>query len=243
VPAAETVLVTGASGGLGGAVAAAFARQGAALALHAHRHPEAAGAVAEAVRARGGRAEVFAADLSRPERCAALAKAVRAWAGGAPEGIVHAAGPTRDALLPRLTGADWDAVVAVHLSAAWRLVREAGVAPGGFVVLVGSGAGLHGRAGQAAYAAAKAGLTGLTEALARALGPERVRVNAVLPGPLDTPPWQALTPAQRRAVLAPNAVPVINDVGDAADFIVTVSRLRATSGQAFNLGSRVPGPW
>jgi 3-oxoacyl-[acyl-carrier protein] reductase len=243
VVGAEAVLVTGASGGLGGAVTEALAAPGTRLALHAHRHPDAAGARALAARNAGAEAEVFTADLETPGGASALAKAVRDWAGGPPDGIVHAAGGTRDALLPRLTEADWDRVIAVHLGAAWRLVREAGVAPGGFVVLVGSGAGGHGRAGQAAYAAAKAGLVGLAEALARALGPEGVRVNAVLPGPLDTAMWRALDAGRRRDVLRHNALAAIGRVEEAAAFIASLRRLTATSGQVFDLGSRVPGPW
>lgn len=241
--AADAVLVTGASGGLGDAVARALAERGRAVALHGHRHPERAEALAGRVRAEGGRAEAFMADLATAEGCAALAKAVRGWAGGPVTGLVHAAGRTRDALLPQLAEADWDEVIAVHLTAVWRLVSEIGIAPGGFVILVGSGAGAHGRAGQAPYAAAKAGLLGLTEALARALGPGGVRVNAVLPGPLDTPMWRALGDRERRAVLARNVLPVIQRVEDVAAFIVMLSDLPAVSGQVFDLGSRVPGAW
>jgi len=243
VAASDPVLVTGASGGLGGAVALALAARGHALALHGHRHPERAQALAEQIKGEGGRAEAFAADLATAAGCAALAKGVRDWAGGPVAGLVHAAGLTRDALLPHLAEADWDRVVAVHLSAPWRLVRGTGIAPGGFVVLVGSGAGRHGRAGQAPYAAAKAGLVGLTEALARALGPDGVRANAVLPGPLDTPLWRALGDRQRKAVLRRNVLPAIHRVEDVAAFIATLSALPATSGQVFDLGSRVPGPW
>jgi 3-oxoacyl-[acyl-carrier protein] reductase len=241
--AADAVLVTGASGGLGGAVSLALAERSRALALHGHRHPERAEALAQTLRDLGGQAEAFTADLATAEGCAALAKAVRAWAGGPPSGLVHAAGLTRDALLPHLGETDWERVVDVNLSAAWRLVKEMGIAPGGFVVLIGSGAGLHGRAGQAPYAAAKAGVLGLTEALARALGPEGVRVNAVLPGPLDTPMWRALGDRQRQAVLARNMLPAIQRLEDVAAFIVMLSGLPATSGQVFDLGSRVPGAW
>jgi 3-oxoacyl-[acyl-carrier protein] reductase len=224
-------------------VAAAFAERGARLALHGHAHVAAARDLAERLSRDGTEAAAFAADLAMAEGCAALAKGVRAWAGGPPTGIVHAAGPTADGPATRLTEADWDRVIGVHLSAAWRLAREPGVAPGGFLILVGSGAGRHGREGQAAYAAAKAGVLGLTEALAGALGPDGVRVHAVLPGPLDTNLWRALTADQRAAVRRRNALPAIQTVADVAAFIAALSALPAASGQVFDLGSRVPGPW
>jgi len=229
----ETVLVTGATGGIGSAVAAAFAARGARVARHGHTRTPRADADGAA----------FTADLSTAEGCAALAKGVVAWAGGAPSGIVHAAGGARDAALVNTTEADWDATLGVHLSAAWRLVRATGVAPGGFVTLIGSGAGRHGRAGQAAYAAAKAGLTALAEALARELGPDGVRVNVVLPGPVETAMLADLTPEQRAALVAANALGHLNTPGEIAAFVVQLAALPATSGQVFNLGSRVPGPW
>lgn len=230
--APDTVLVTGATGGIGSAVAAAFAARGARVALHGHSRTPSAGGTA-----------AFTADLSTAEGCAALAKDVLAWAGGAPAGIVHAAGVARDAALAKATEADWDATVGVHLSAAWRLVRATGVAPGGFVVLIGSGAGGHGRAGQAAYAAAKAGLTALAEALARDLGPDGVRVNAVLPGPVETAMLDGMSPEARAALTANNALGRLNTPQEIAAFVVYLASMRATSGQVFDLGSRVPGPW
>jgi len=231
--APDTVLVTGATGGIGSAVAAAFAARGARVARHGHTRVPQTGAGAAA----------FTADLSTAEGCATLAKEVVAWAGGAPFGIVHAAGGARDAALVKATEADWDATLGVHLSAAWALVRAAGVAPGGFVTLIGSGAGRHGRAGQAAYAAAKAGLTALTEALARELGPDGVRVNAVLPGPVETGMLEGMTPEARAALAAGNALGRLNTPKEIAAFIVHLAGMGATSGQVFDLGSRVPGPW
>jgi 3-oxoacyl-[acyl-carrier protein] reductase len=229
----DTVLVTGATGGIGSAVAAAFAASGARVARHGHTRVPNADA--------GGAA--FTADLSAAEGCAALAKDVVAWAGGAPFGIVHAAGGARDATLSNATEADWDATLGVHLSAAWRLVRAAGVAPGGFVTLIGSGAGAHGRAGQAAYAAAKAGLAALAEALARELGPDGVRVNVVLPGPVETAMLAGLSPEARAALTAKNALGRLNTPEAVAAFVVHLASMGATSGQVFDLGSRVPGAW
>jgi len=233
--APETVLVTGATGGIGSAVARAFAARGARVARHGHTRVPPPGP--------GAGAAAFTADLSTAEGCAALAKEVVAWAGGAPFGIVHAAGGTRDAALANATEADWDATLGVHLSAAWRLVRAAGVAPGGFVVLLGSGAGAHGRAGQAAYAAAKAGVAALAESLARELAPGGVRVNVVLPGPVETAMLDGMTPEARAALVAGNALKRLNTPEEVAAFVVHLAGMAATSGKVFDLGSRIPGPW
>lgn len=236
----ETVLVTGASGGIGSAAARAFASRGARLALHAYTRPQVVEALAREL---GGGAAAFAADLATAEGCGTLAKAVLGWAGGAPAGIVHAAGGTRDAPLPRLSEADWDRVLGVHLSAARRLVRDLGVAPGGFVVLLGSGAGRHGRAGQAAYAAAKAGLEAMAEALARELGRDGVRVNLVLPGPVATGMLRRLDERTKADLAAGSVLARPNTPDDVAAFIVRLAAMPATSGQVLDLGSRVPGPW
>ena len=232
----RAVLVTGASGGIGGAVAAAFAAQGYRVAVHGNRGAERARSVAARI---GGGARAFVADLSDSHGCEALAREVSAWAGGPVAGLVHAAGPKRDGLVTRLSEADWDQVVNVHLSAPWRLVRHGLVAGGGFITFIGSGA-TAGRAGQAAYGAAKSGLVGLTHALARELGAEGVRVNTVVPGPVETPMWQQLPKDERARVVAANGLSKLNDAGTVADFTVALSNLPATSGQVLTVGSRLP---
>lgn len=240
MPRPDAVLVTGASGGLGGALALAFSTEGRAVALHFHTGKERAWALRERIRGLGGEAEAFAADLSRPEGCAQLADDVCRWAGGGLAGLVHAAGGARDAPLISLSEVDWDGVVAVHLSSPFRLLCRGVVATGGFVVLIGSGA-IAGRAGQAAYAAAKAGLGGLTRALARQLGSDGIRINTVVPGPLDTPMWRRLSPLQRKRILAANALERINTVEEVARFVIALSTMQATSGQVLAIGSRVGG--
>ncbi len=230
---AESILITGASGGLGGAIARRYA--GARLALHCHANRAVADALAAELNAR-----VFVADLSSAEGCARLIAAIGKWAPDGVDGLVHAAGPTRDAPVVGLPEADWDAVVGTHLLAPARLLDAKLVRAGGFVVLIGSGAGRFGRTGQAAYAAAKAGMAGLTEGLARPLGRRGIRINTVIPGPVETAMWQQTDPAARKAILQANALPTINTGEQVADFIYLLSRMPATSGQVLNIGSRVP---
>lgn len=236
---ADTILVTGASGGIGAAVARAFAGHGARLALHCHRGRERADALAATLGP--ARCRVMPADLSTPAGCDGLLAQLSEWAPEGMTGLVHAAGGTRDGLAINLPESAWDEVIGAHLSAPWRLLKAGGVRPGGFVVLIGSSAGRFGRGGQAAYAAAKAGLAGLSRALARPLGSHGVRINTVIPGPVDTPMWRALDWAARQAILATNAVERINTPDEVAHFVVVLSRMRATSGQVLAIGSRLEG--
>ncbi|MDH4229543.1 MAG: SDR family oxidoreductase [Nitrospirota bacterium] len=240
------VLVTGASGGLGGAVARAFAATGARVALHAYLGHQRVGEVAMDITARGGVCRVFPADLSRAEEARGLALRVADWAGGAVGGMVHAAGMARDSPVVSLQEEDWDAVLAVHLHAVVHLLRGLPVADGGFVTLIGSGA-THGRKGQAAYAAAKSGVAALGEVLAREFGVRGmggvrgVRINTVVPGPLETPFWHTLSPQAQEQLKGAGALPEFNDVASVAEFILQLSRMTATSGQTLCISSRVEG--
>ena len=232
---AESILITGASGGLGGAIARRYAETGARLALHCHHNRAAVDALAA-----GLDAEVFAADLSRQSGCDSLLKGLHRWAPNGINGLIHAAGPTRDGAVVGLGEAEWDAVLGTHLLAPARLLNSGLMQAGGFAVLIGSGAGRFGRAGQASYAAAKAGMIGLTEGMARTLGRDGIRINTVVPGPLDTPMWRATPPVERKAILQANALATINTVEQVAEFIYLLGSMPATSGQVLNIGSRVP---
>ena len=184
-------LVTGASGGIGGAVASALHRQGATVAL-AGRNREALEACAAAL---GDRVHVLTADLADPAATDSLAKAA-VEAMGAIDILVNNAGLARDNLFVRLRDEDWHGVLDVNLTAGFRLARAAlrGMmrARWGRIVAITSIVGQTGNPGQANYAAAKAGMTGMSKALAAEVAARNITVNCVAPGFIDTAMTQSL---------------------------------------------------
>jgi 3-oxoacyl-[acyl-carrier protein] reductase len=203
--AGKTALVTGASGGIGGAIARALHRQGASVVLHGTRTEKLAVLAQEL----GERARVEAADLGDPAVPDSLVKAVEAAYGGL-DILVNNAGITRDTLILRMKDEDWQAVLDVNLSAAFRLCRSA--ARGmmkkrwGRIVNITSVVGVTGNAGQANYAAAKAGMIGMTKAVAAELASRGVTANCVAPGFIETAMTGKLNEEQRQA--AAKAIPV-----------------------------------
>ncbi len=193
----QAALVTGASGGIGAAIASALHAQGAKVVLSGTRT-----LVLEELAARLGEdAFVAAADLSDRAQPEALVAAAEAAAG--PLGIlVNNAGRTRDGLALRMSDADWEAVLEVDLSAPFRLARAAlkGMLRrrAGRIVTIGSMVGTTGNAGQANYAAAKAGLLGMTKSLALEVASRGITVNLVAPGFITTPMTAELPEAQRQ---------------------------------------------
>jgi 3-oxoacyl-[acyl-carrier protein] reductase len=199
--AGRTALVTGASGGLGAAIARALHGAGAAVALSGTRETP----LAELAAALGSRAHVVPADLVDPAAVAALPGRAAAALGGGPDILVNNAGITRDGLLLRMSDEDWDRVLAVNLTAVARLskaaLRSMMKARWGRIVNIGSVVGATGNAGQANYAAAKAGLVGLSKALAAEVAGRGVTVNVVAPGFIATAMTDKLSEAQQAAVL------------------------------------------
>ncbi len=197
----KTALVTGGSRGIGRAIAAALAREGAAVAVGYLRHAAEADAVAEALRRSGRRALAVRADVSRPEEAAALVAAVLdRW--GRLDVLVNNAGITIRAPLDQVTPADWDAVLATNLTGAFLCSQAAAPAlreSEGAIVNVASIRGLVGGSAPA-YAASKGGLIALTKTLARALAP-RVRVNAVAPGYTETALHAGLSVEERERIV------------------------------------------
>ena len=181
----KRALVTGASGGIGGAVAMALHGLGATVAL-AGRNAEALAARAEAL---GGRCHVLTADLAEPSAAEGLVRDAEAAMGGI-DILVNNAGVTRDGLFVRLKDDDWQAVLDVNLTAGFRLARASlrGMmrARWGRIISITSIVGQTGNAGQANYAAAKAGLTGMTKSLAAEVASRAITVNCVAPGFIDT---------------------------------------------------------
>jgi 3-oxoacyl-[acyl-carrier protein] reductase len=193
-------LVTGASGGIGGAVARALHARGARVALSGTR-AEALQALAKEL---GAGAEATPADLADPEAADRLAEAAEAAIGGI-DILVNNAGLARDGLLVRMKDEDWQKVLDVNLTAAFRLARAClkGMMKRrwGRIIGVASVVGATGNAGQANYAAAKAGLVAMSKSLAKEVASRGITVNCVAPGFIVTPMTGGLSEDRKRRLL------------------------------------------
>src|SRR3984957_16635415 len=195
----KAALVTGASGGIGGAIARALHGAGATVLLSGTRRA----ALDELAQALGERVFVAQANLADPASGDALVKAAEA-AMGQLDILVNNAGLTRDGLALRMKDDDWQAVIDVDLTAAFRLSRAAlrGMMRRrwGRIVSISSVVGATGNPGQANYAAAKAGLFGLSKALAAEVASRGITVNCIAPGFIESPMTQALSEEQRAKI-------------------------------------------
>jgi 3-oxoacyl-[acyl-carrier protein] reductase len=201
----KVALVTGASRGIGRAIAVALARGGAAVALNYAGNEAAAREALALVEAAGApRARLLRFDVSDPAACQAAVDEVVAQLGGL-HVLVNNAGIAIDQLLMRLKDEDWRRQLDVNLTGAFNLTRAVArpmmKARGGVIVNLSSVVGEMGNAGQAAYAATKAGLIGLTKSVARELASRHIRCNAVTPGFIDTDMTAALPEAARQKMM------------------------------------------
>jgi 3-oxoacyl-[acyl-carrier protein] reductase len=198
----KTALVTGATGGIGAAIARTLHAQGAGVALTGRREAELEALAAEL--GGGDRVLVAPADLADPEAAPKLIEEVEAKLGAC-DILVNNAGFTRDMLALRMGDADWNAVLEVDLNAPFRLARAAlrGMMRRrwGRVVSIASIVGVTGNAGQANYAAAKAGLIGMTKSLAQEVATRGVTLNVVAPGFVKTAMTDAIPEAARTKLL------------------------------------------
>ena len=201
--AGKTALVTGASQGIGRAIALALAAQGARVALAARNADKLAGVAAE-IAALGGEAHPYTLDVSSESSIKQVAKAALA-AHGTVDILVNNAGITRDGLMMRMKRADWDEVLNTNLTGAFLLTQA--LLPAlvkarwGRIVNVASIVGQTGQAGQVNYAASKAALLGFTRSLAREVASRTITVNAVAPGYIETAMTAVLTDAQKAAMV------------------------------------------
>jgi 3-oxoacyl-[acyl-carrier protein] reductase len=200
---AKTVLITGASRGIGRACARAFAAAGYAVAVHYHAAEDAARALADALKASGTDAEAFQADLSGWPAAEGLVAAAEGRFGHL-DAVICNAGAAHQGLFTELSAADWQRMLAVNLTGPAGVCRFA--LPGmirrksGAIVLISSVWGVRGASCEAAYAAAKAGIIGLARSLAQEAGPSGVTVNAVAPGVIQTDMLRGFSPADLAAL-------------------------------------------
>jgi len=226
----KTALVTGASGGLGGAIARALHGQGASVALSGTRR-EALEALAGEL---GGRVHVTPCDLSDRDAVEALVPAAER-AMGSLDILVNNAGVARDNLFVRMKDAEWDAVIAVDLTAAFRLARASlkGMMRRryGRIISIASIVGVTGNPGQANYVAAKAGMIGMSKALAAEVASRAITVNCIAPGFIASPMTDALDARRREGLLA--SVPMGrlgagSDIGAAAVYLASAEAAYVT---------------
>ena len=223
----EIALVTGASRGIGAAIAERFARDGARV-IGTATTAEGAARIGASLAAQGGRGVML--DVVKPDSIETVLEDIESKEGAV--GILcNNAGITRDTLLLRMKEEDWDVVLDTNLASVFRLskavLRGMMKARKGRIVSITSVVGLTGNPGQANYAAAKAGILGFTKSLAREVGSRGITVNAIAPGFIDTDMTRALAEAQRAAL---NAQIPLGRLGQPADIAAAVAFLCSPDG-------------
>jgi 3-oxoacyl-[acyl-carrier protein] reductase len=197
----KTALVTGASGGLGQAIARALHERGAAVGLSGTRREALEGLAGEL----GANVHILPCDLADKAAVEALVPAAEAAMGGV-DILVNNAGVTKDNLFMRMKDEEWDSVLAVNLTAVFRLSRAClkGMLRkrGGRIIGISSIVGVTGNAGQGNYAASKAGMIGMFKSLAAEVASRNVTVNCIAPGFIESPMTDALNEKQKAAILA-----------------------------------------
>lgn len=220
----QIALVTGASRGIGAAIAQTLGEQGAVV-VGTATSAEGAEQIAQALARRDIKGSGMVLDVNVPDQIDELLQMVSKQFG-APSILVNNAGITRDSLLLRMNDEDWDAVLNTNLKSVYRVsravIRPMMKARTGRIINITSVVGHMGNAGQANYAAAKAGLTGFSKSLAAELGGRGITVNCVAPGFIDTDMTRGLPDAQRAALL--QHIP-LGRLGQAAEIAAAVAFL------------------
>ena len=236
----QVAVVTGASGGIGSCIALTLAREGAAVIAHYWRNQETAERLVREIEAAGGRARSIAGDLSQPAEVAAVIGAATESFGRI-DILVNNAGINRDGLILRMKDEDWQAVVNTNLNGTFYCIRAAlrefVRQRRGRIINITSTAGQVGNAGQANYVAAKAGVIGLTRAVAREVGSRGITVNAVAPGFIAADMTDDLTPevvARYLAQIPHGRAGSSEDVANAVVFLASEEASYIT-GQVLNV--------
>jgi 3-oxoacyl-[acyl-carrier protein] reductase len=215
-------IVTGASRGIGRVIALALAKRGAAVVVNYAVSAGAAAEVLQEIKDIGGRALTFQANVAESAEADALVKAANAEFGGI-DILVNNAGITRDNFILRMKDEDWDRVLGVNLKGAFNCTRAAarGMIKNryGRIINISSVVALTGNSSQANYCAAKAGLIGLTKAMAKELGSRNITVNAVAPGFITTEMTAGLPEEVKETMLAQIPLKKFGDPGEVAELV------------------------
>lgn len=219
----KVALVTGASRGIGKAIAIALAHQGAKVAINYSSSDDAAIEVCEIIRKNGGRAEIFKAKVNVEEEVDSMFAAIEEKLGSV-EILVNNAGITKDNLLMRMKTEEWDNVIDVNLKGAFlctrRVLKGMMKARYGKIINISSVVGFSGNAGQFNYSATKAGIIGMTKSAALELGSRGIRVNAVAPGFIETDMTAVLTDEVKAAYMEKIPLKALGKVEDIANAVV-----------------------
>lgn len=219
----KVALVTGASRGIGKAIAIALAHQGAKVAINYSSSDDAAIEVCEIIRKNGGTAEIFKAKVNVEEEVDSMFAAIEEKLGSV-EILVNNAGITKDNLLMRMKTEEWDNVIDVNLKGAFlctrRVLKGMMKACYGKIINISSVVGFSGNAGQFNYSATKAGIIGMTKSAALELGSRGIRVNAVAPGFIETDMTAVLTDEVKAAYMEKIPLKALGKVEDIANAVV-----------------------
>ena len=219
----KVALVTGASRGIGKAIAIALAHQGAKVAINYSSSDDVAIEVCEIIRKNGGTAEIFKAKVNVEEEVDSMFAAIEEKLGSV-EILVNNAGITKDNLLMRMKTEEWDNVIDVNLKGAFlctrRVLKGMMKARYGKIINISSVVGFSGNAGQFNYSATKAGIIGMTKSAALELGSRGIRVNAVAPGFIETDMTAVLTDEVKAAYMEKIPLKALGKVEDIANAVV-----------------------
>lgn len=221
----RTALVTGASGGIGHAIAVKLAKEGVQVAIHFNGNEQKALHIKDEIESFGGSAEVFKCNIADFSECEGLVKEVKKTFGSI-DILVNNAGITRDGLVARMSEADFDDVINTNLKGAFALIRHSArmmmKQRYGRIINISSVSGVMGNAGQANYCASKAGIIGLTKSVARELSKRNITCNAVAPGFIKTEMTDVLDDAVKDAMK--NQIP-LGRIGEPEDIANAVAFL------------------
>ncbi len=228
--AGKIALVTGASRGIGSAIAKTLAGYGATVVINYNGSKERAEAVAAEIAAAGGTAITYQADVSKEaEATAMIADVIKQY--GRLDILVNNAGITRDNLILKMTEEDFDAVIETNLKGVFHCMKQVSKQmlkqKAGRIINISSISGIIGNAGQANYCAAKAGVIGMTKALARELGSRGITVNAVAPGFIVTDMTDKLPDAVKESMAAQIPLKRFGEVEDIAETVAFLASEKA----------------
>lgn len=238
----KVVIVTGASRGLGRAIALRFGRKGKKVLVNYREREKEATSVADEIKKNGGDAITFMADVSDSGKVEEMVNLVLKEWGGI-DVVINNAGIVKDKLLIKTSEDEWDDVIGVNLKGPFNMIRAVSKVmirqKEGHIINISSISGIKGRVGQASYSASKAGLIGLTKTVAKELGRYNIKVNAVLPGLLMTDMVHGSQSTVHSTQLKESLLERFSDVNMVAEFVYNLSENDFISGQVFNLDSRI----